>query len=228
MTTYLRPSRPIAADVVLTADPATAMAIAQEVIERPLMANHSYGLWGYTGQGPDGAALTVHSTGIGGSSIAAVLGELGAHGARRAVRVSTAAALGPRHRPGERLVATAAIGADGTSRTLSDTAPPPDRELAAALLAAAGGAAGEATVVSTDVAVSLDGAVLGDALHRAREQGATLHDLETAALFAAGAKAGIAVAAALAVAGAESTPEELDEALLALAAIAVRALARKD
>ena len=59
------------------------------------MLNHNRGLWGYTGEAPDGAALTVQATGLGGPSAAVVVGDLVALGPRRLVRVGTCAAVDP-------------------------------------------------------------------------------------------------------------------------------------
>ncbi len=55
--------------------------------EKPLMSNHNRGLWGYTGETPEGRPLTVQSTGMGGPSAAIVLHELAELGVRRAIRV---------------------------------------------------------------------------------------------------------------------------------------------
>ena len=51
------------------------------------------GLWGYTGVAPDGAPLTIQSTGMGGPSAAIVISELIDLGARRLLRVGTCGAL---------------------------------------------------------------------------------------------------------------------------------------
>jgi hypothetical protein len=41
LTGHLRPTAPIAADVLLPTDPALALALAQELLEKPLMSNHT-------------------------------------------------------------------------------------------------------------------------------------------------------------------------------------------
>ena len=81
------------------------------------MLNHHRGLWGYSGPAADGAPLTIQSTGLGGPSAAAVVAELIALGARRLVRVGTAAGLGATPL-GALVVADAALAADGASRAL--------------------------------------------------------------------------------------------------------------
>ena len=120
---HIHPTAPLAERVLLPGDPGRALALAQELLEAPLMFNHNRGLWGYTGRAADGEPLTIQSTGIGGPSAALVLEELIALGARRAIRVGTAGG-------GERIDA--------------------DRELLAALCAAAENVR-TGTVVSSDL-----------------------------------------------------------------------------
>ena len=183
----LRPSAAIAADAVLVGDPGRALMLAQELLEQPRMSNHARGLWGYTGQTPDGDDLTVQSTGIGGPSAAVVLNDLAELGLRRAVRVGTCSAGGPDLELGEILVVEEAVTADPL-RGLVDAgeAVRPD----AALLAALGGAGPGVAVRSGDVA----GALFGDL------QPARARDLQTAVLLAVAARLGIAAAALLVVA----------------------------
>jgi len=88
----LKPHEPVAERVLLPGDPGRALRLAQQLIDKPRMLNHHRGLWGYSGPGPDGALLTIQSTGLGGPSAAAVVAELVALGARRLVRVGTAQA----------------------------------------------------------------------------------------------------------------------------------------
>jgi uridine phosphorylase len=190
---YLRPTAPIAADVLLPTDPALALTIAQRVMVKPRMANHRHGLWGYTGEAATGGELTVQASGIGGPSAAAVLAELAGHGARRVVRLGPCTALGPGLEPGATLVVERAIGGDGVSRALQIAAPRPDPALADALADALG--AGRATVASTDLA-GLDGAASPAGL---KDDGAAAADLETAAVLGLGERLGLAAAAVLVV-----------------------------
>src|SRR5262249_27279909 len=96
-----------------------ALALAQVLIDAPLMFNHHRGLWGYTGPARhDGEPLTIQSTGMGGPSAAIVLTELIALGARRAVRVGTCGALHPDLAPGDLVIARESICLDGASRAL--------------------------------------------------------------------------------------------------------------
>jgi uridine phosphorylase len=137
-TIALKPQAPLAERVLLPGDPQRALAIAQAELEQPpAMFNHRRGLWGYTGIAQDGKPLTVQSTGMGGPSAAMVVEELILLGARTLVRVGTCGALVPEVALGELIVATEAIGADGTSAALG--APPrqrTDARLTEALLAA--------------------------------------------------------------------------------------------
>ena len=95
MPARLRPTAPIAADAVLVGDPGRALLLAQALVEEPKMSNHARGLWGYSGRTPDGAELTIQSTGMGGPSAAIVLTDLAELGVRRAIRIGTCAALDP-------------------------------------------------------------------------------------------------------------------------------------
>ena len=105
--------------MLLPGDPGRALALAQLLLEGPLMFNHHRGLWGYTGAAKaDGEQLTIQSTGMGGPSAAIVLQELIALGARRAIRVGTCGALDGGLALGDLVVAREALAADGTSRAL--------------------------------------------------------------------------------------------------------------
>ena len=90
---HLRPSAPVAERVLLPGDPHRALAVAQAVLDEPRMLNHARGLWGYTGTAPDGQALTVQSTGMGGPSAAIVVEELIELGASTFIRIGTCGAL---------------------------------------------------------------------------------------------------------------------------------------
>jgi uridine phosphorylase len=127
---HLRPAAELAERVLLPGDPVRALAVAQALLERPpQMFNHARGLWGYTGIAPDGAPLTVQSTGMGGPSAAIVCEELIALGAGTLVRIGTCGALDPELELGTLLAAETVLPADGTSRALGAgeaLAPAPD------------------------------------------------------------------------------------------------------
>ncbi len=115
---HLRPTTTLAERVLLPGDPGRALALAQFLLDNPLMFNHHRGLWGYTGTAADGEPLTIQSTGMGGPSAAIVLHELICLGVRRAIRVGTCGALDSALGLGDLVVVGEAIPADGTSVAL--------------------------------------------------------------------------------------------------------------
>ena len=211
---YLRPTAAIAPDALLPADPGDALAIAQDVLEAPVMSNHNHGLWGYHGETGAGVALTVQSTGIGGPSAAAVLGQLAELGVRRAVRIGHCVPFDGLLDPGEAVLVERALAGDGTSAALgAGDAVDPDPDLKRALAEAAGGRARPATIAS------------GDLLGRAEApDGAVALDLETAAVLAMGPAVGVSVAALLFTPPVNGS-EGLSDAALGAARIAAAALA---
>lgn len=191
---HLRPTAPLAERVLLPGDPGRALALAQALLEAPLMFNHNRGLWGYTGAAPDGRPLTIQATGMGGPSAAIVLAELIALGARRAIRVGTCGALAPGLALGELLIAREAICADGTSRALgAGDRVAGDRLLTASLERHAPGArAGR--IVSMDLFYDT-----GQTAGQWGAAGALAMEMEAAALFAVGGDADVSVACVLTV-----------------------------
>ena len=220
---HIRPTAQIAPDVILPGDPGRALALAQSLLESPLMSNHNRGLWGYSGRRPTGETLTIQASGIGGPSLAVVAEELAQHGARRIVRLGTCRALDPSLRLGEVLIVGAAAAEEGASRALgAERFAEPDPTLHAALVAVAGGRAREATVVSTDLAYGLPEPDGGGAE-------ALAADLGTATLFAWGRGKGLAVAAGLVVTvvgGERLGDERLEGVSLELGEAMATALAR--
>lgn len=223
MTDHLRPTAPIAPAAVLPGDPGRALALAQDLLEGPRMANHARGLWGYSATTPAGKPLTVQSTGIGGPSVAIVLEELASLGVTRAVRLGTCRALDRSLVPGGVIVAEAAISLAENGGPHAAVARP-DPELTTALIAGDADHRG-ATVASTDLYYDPE----PEARRRAAlAEGASVLDLGTAAALATGARLGVAVASALVVsrsAGAEGlTDEEVERASLRLGRVASAAL----
>jgi uridine phosphorylase len=199
----LKPHEPVAERVLLPGDPGRALRLATQLIDGPRMLNHHRGLWGYSGPAADGAPLTIQSTGLGGPSAAAVVAELIELGARRLVRVGTAAALGATPL-GALVVAEAAIAADGASRALG--AGP--RVGGDALLSRALAGDARGLVATADIHDPVLASEWVDA-------GALACDLTTASVFAAAARGGSAAAAVLAVtrAGGEVLDGEALEAV---------------
>jgi uridine phosphorylase len=186
----LKPHEPVAERALLPGDPGRALRLAQQLIEAPRMLNHHRGLWGYSGPAADGALLTIQSTGLGGPSAAAVVAELVALGARRLVRVGTAAGLGATPL-GALVVAEAALADDGASRALgAGERVDADPVLTAGLVGA--GDVRRGLVASGDVHEPA-------AAERWERAGALAADLATAAVLAAAARYGAAAAAVLAV-----------------------------
>ncbi len=225
---HLHPTAELAERVLLPGDPGRALALAQALLERPLMFNHNRGLWGYTGLAQDGRALTIQATGMGGPSAAIVLSELIALGARRAIRVGTCGALAPSLQLGTLVIAREAICADGTSRALgAGERIAADRALSEALARSDPDAALGA-VVSVDLFYEHEGAPRADA-----HAGALAVEMEAAALFALGAAASVPVACLLAVSDTFDTsgartriaPEQLHAAAERMGAVALAALA---
>src|SRR3954468_498896 len=203
---HLHPTAELAERALLPDDPGQALALTRVLYgETPRMFNHHRGLWGYTGVALDGAALTVQSTGIGGPSAAIVVADLHALGLRRAVRIGRAWALDGALRAGELVAATAVLAHDGTSRALG---------------------AGERIEPDAALTAALDGDRSGllasaDVEHLADAAGALAFDLESAAILAAAARAGIPAACLVAIEGAVE-PDDVAARLgrAALAAIA--------
>jgi uridine phosphorylase len=218
---YLRPTAPIAADVILPADPGLAMALATRLMAKPLMSNHHHGLWGYSGRTDTGRELTVQAGGIGAPSTVAVVAELAKHGARRLIRVGQCAAVDPGLEPGQPLVVMSALGADGTTAALGAERTRPDPELTGRLA----DAGADAAIVSFDL-----GGGAGPAMREAwMGAGIAAVDLETAALFAQAERLGLAAAGLVvlteAATGERAAEEAVREELLKLGDLAAAALA---
>jgi len=214
---HLRPHGDVAERVLVPGDPGRALRIAQWLLESPKMLNHHRGLWGYTGVAPDGAPLTVQSTGTGGPSAAIVCADLVALGARRLVRVGTCTALASHVPAGKTIVADPVLARDGASRALGAADRlEPDPVLAAALALAAGPEALRGPVMTADVFSVGDG------------EGALALDLESAAVLAVAGRHGLAAAAVLVVSGGRDEAglrgEELEAAEQALGRAALAAL----
>ncbi len=191
MPIHLHPTTSLAERALLPGDPGRALALAQSLLEQPLMFNHNRGLWGYTGEAKDGSGpLTIQSTGIGAPSAAIVLEELIELGLRRAIRVGTCGALDPKLKLGELLVACAAQVGDGTSRALG----------ARVRIAADAGLTGALRAAAPAVrVVEVRSSDLFYDERRPAAGGPVAVEMEAAALFALGSKRGVAVGCVLAV-----------------------------
>jgi DeoD family purine-nucleoside phosphorylase len=191
---HLRPSNAYAPDALLPGDPGRALALAQQLLIEPKMSNHARGLWGYTGETPEGRPLSIQATGMGGPSAAIVLHELAELGVKRAIRVGTCGALDGDLDHGDLVVVREALAEDGTSRALgSGETALPDEKLAYTLThwLHEGDIAGR--IVTTDLFYD-DGNV-----EAWRRRGAIAVEMEAATLFTLGAQLGVTVACVLAV-----------------------------
>ncbi|MBA3261879.1 MAG: purine-nucleoside phosphorylase [Thermoleophilaceae bacterium] len=190
---HLKPATELAERVLLPGDPHRALAVAQHLLDGPKMFNHTRGLWGYTGIAADGEPLTVQATGMGGPSAAIVTEELIALGARRLVRIGTCGALVEGLQLGELVAAQTVLSADGASAALGASgALGSDPELLERLLAA-GAHAG--TVVSSDLFYD----PREDAAGAWLERGASVVEMEAAAILQVAFRRGVAAACVLAV-----------------------------
>lgn len=224
----LQPTADLAERVLLPGDPARALLLAESMLTGTKMFNHHRGLWGYTGLAPDGAPLTIQSTGMGGPSAAIVISELIDLGARRMLRVGTCGALQPGLELGDLLIATEAIPADGTSRSLgAGDRTPASPDLLAALIASAQGEDGvrSGPIVSTDLFYDSRGLERGWS-----EAGALAVEMEAATLFALAATREFETAAILVVSDLvlpsrrRIDPDELRAAERRMGEVALRAL----
>ena len=236
----LQPTAALAERVLLPGDPGRALMLAESLLEGPKMFNHHRGLWGYTGLAPDGRAVTIQSTGMGGPSAAIVVHELIDLGARRLLRVGTCGAVAEGLELGDLVIATEAIAADGTSRALGAA----DRVPASPDLLAVVAATAEPPFpddADATHAVHSGPIVTTDLFYDDRElerawgaAGALAVEMEAAALFALAAARGVAAAALLVVsdvivpARVRIGQDELRDAERRMGAAALRALLAED
>jgi uridine phosphorylase len=215
MPARLRPTAPIASEAILVGDPGRALMLAQELLTEPKMSNHARGLWGYTGTTPEGPALTIQATGMGGPSAAAVLADLAELGVRRAVRIGTCASLGDLTL-GELVVVGEALEGRGAFASPEDGKAPsrPDAALTEALR-------DQLPEARLAPAISLD------SLYRPERDLpsplAEVADMQTAALLASAEELGVALAAVLVVTEKSDSGQLRDEDLEAAAKSAGRA-----
>jgi DeoD family purine-nucleoside phosphorylase len=201
-TLHLNPASQFHPRVLLPGDPARAMAIATRELTAPRMFNHRRGLWGYSGETPDGVGFVIQSSGMGGPSAAIIVEELCDLGAEIIVRVGTCGALEKSVGLGDLIVVSEAICDDGTSAALAAQGElPADRELSALLAEHARRHAREEQVHSgraatVDLFYDPDASARHD---RLLARGALAIEMEAAALFAVAARRGVRAACLLGV-----------------------------
>ena len=192
------------------------------------MLNHNRGLWGYTGTAPDGAPLSIQSTGMGGPSAAIVATELIELGARRLLRVGTCGGLVPELELGQLLVVDPALADDGTSRALGGHGPlarvRAPGTLTDALLSDELHSRAPVAVVSADLFYDGD-----DRVPDWIAAGALAVEMEAATIFTVAARRGVQAGCALLVSDLVGSkqriePEALHTAELELGRLAIAAL----
>ena len=190
---HLKPAADLAERVLLPGDPHRALAVAQHLLDGPKMFNHHRGLWGYTGTAADGEPLTIQATGMGGPSAAIVVEELIALGARQLVRIGSCGALVDDLELGDLIAAETVLPADGASAALGANGSLACDPVLLERMVAAG--ARPATVVSSDLFYDpREGEVA-----RWVAQGASVVEMEAAAILQVAALRGVAAACVVAV-----------------------------
>ena len=206
MPHHLRPNTPYARDALLPGDPGRALALAQQLLTEPKMSNHARGLWGYTGETPEGHPLSIQSTGMGGPSAAIVLQELAELGVRRAIRVGSCGALVADLGHGELITAGEALAEDGTSRALgAGEVAEADPDLTRRLAGALEESPAPVRIVSSDLFYESGEGAGGDGgsppprTEDWLSRGAVAVEMEAATLFTLGRRLGVATGCVLAV-----------------------------
>lgn len=233
-TLHLNPAASFHPRVLLPGDPARAMAIATSELTAPRMFNHRRGLWGYSGETPEGVGLLIQSSGMGGPSAAIIAEELCDLGAEMIVRVGTCGAIAGGIELGDLLVVDSVIGADGTSTALTGGAGPiPADEELTALLSEHAGSSGHKCHRGSIATVDLFYDPEAQATHeRLVEAGALAIEMECAAVFAVAARRGVRAACLLGVTdvllgGRSRMPhDEIGELGKRLGSVAVAAVAK--
>ena len=223
---HLSPAAELAEHVLLPGDPQRALSMAQGLLDSPRMFNTRRGLWGYTGTAPDGGAVTIQSTGMGGPSAAIVVEELIDLGARVLIRTGTCGALRDGYELGELVTAGQVLAGDGAGRALgAGDRLQPDPGLTGALREAGGGRT--VTVISVDLFYD----PRPGADERMRGAGADVVEMEAAAVLAIAGRRGARAACLLLVSdllagGARKriAAAELEAAELRLGEVALAAL----
>lgn len=176
----------VAPYVLLPGDPNRATFIAENFFDEPRLYNENRQLLGYTGS-YSGVPVSVQATGMGCPSLAIVVEELIRLGARTLIRVGTAGIVSTRIMPGDLVIATASVAADGTTSHYLDGAPCAPHasfEVARALVDAATGD-GTAHLGPIRTEDGFYATNVGD-VEALREQGLLAVEMEASALFLLG------------------------------------------
>jgi purine-nucleoside phosphorylase len=173
--------------VLMPGDPGRATAIAAMFdggLDKTRLVNQHRSLLGYTGT-YKGEPVSVQTSGIGTPSFSIVMEELLILGVKRFIRTGTCGGIGKGLRTGDVVIATAAVPADGATRTYlhgDPFAPAADFELTRALVDAARARGLTPTigvVQSVDVFYNSD----PDYASKMRSRNVVAVEMEAAALF---------------------------------------------
>ena len=202
--TYVGPNLKLCAGdlpeaILLPGDPARAEAIASRLTGSELVAaNREY--HSYRGE-YNGLPVGVVSAGVGSAGAAVAYEETIRAGAKTLVRVGTAGGLREEVQPGDLVVVTASVRAEGTSRQLAPLEMPAvaDSDLTGALWTVAREAEGRA---HRGVGVTIDAfypGVLDLGLDTYAEAGAVCVEMECSVLFVIGLLRGVRTGAIVAI-----------------------------
>ena len=153
-------------------------------VDNARLVNKHRSLLGYTGT-YKGKPVSIQTSGMGTASFSIVMEELINLGVKRFIRTGTCGGIGRGLGTGDIVVATAAVPADGATRTYlhgDPFAPAADFELTRALVDAAratGIEPGIGVVQSVDVFYNTD----GDYVSKMRNRGIVAVEMEASALF---------------------------------------------
>jgi len=173
--------------VLLPGDPGRATMIAglfDGGREKAMLVNQHRSLLGYTGT-YNGKPVSVQTSGMGTPSFSIVMEELLMLGVKTFIRTGTCGGIGYGLKTGDVVIATAAVPADGATRTYlhgDPFAPAADFELTRALVDAArarGAAPTVGVVQSVDVFYNTD----ADYASKMRGRGIVAVEMEASALF---------------------------------------------
>ena len=185
--------------ILLPGDPARAEAIASHLVGAVrIAANREY--HSYRGE-YDGIPVGIVSAGVGSAGAAVAYEETIRAGARTLIRVGTAGALGEGVHPGDLVVVSGAVRAEGTSRQLAPLEMPAvaDPDVAAALWQVAQTAEGK---VHRGIGVTIDAfypGVLDLGLPTYAAAGAICVEMECSVLFIIGLLRSVRCAAVVAI-----------------------------
>lgn len=208
-------ARQIAPTVLLPGDPNRATMIAETFFETPRRYNDNRQLLGYTGS-YQGMPVSVQTTGMGCPSLAIVVEELANLGAKLLIRVGTAGIVQPEIRPGELIIAQAAVPMDGTTRMYlngAPYAPVASFKVVRALAEAARrqGAAHHVGLIQTEDAFY---ATRPDDVSRLARLGVLGVEMEASALFLLGKLRGVEVGTILVASNHIGDPQPVEDEVL--------------